>query len=318
MSVNKLPEEDLRDAIIYFIKERHVSIPKILEDVDISRSRLYDYLQGNGKISATSFANIIITIGVTSDEIIAHIFRANRSLIIPVLREQRLTGKDIVAPTKETVEVILETFEETDDINLLKELAIAINTMVPSKDQQRRLMDMIIPTINHVYRKRRFYTIIDATLYANILPFIDYAEAKRVAGILTEQIDGLAVIDVYGIEAVNKVMYSIQHIYGLIHINLVMLALENDDTTAAKESLERIRTYQISQPDYYFGMCRRVAEVIQLVLDEDYITAEKLYNQTLESVEFIMDNEFANSYRQILGKNFDSLIEPVQEYLDRQ
>ena len=42
MGKNRVPVEAIREAMIYFIKERNISVPVVLKTVDISRSRLYD------------------------------------------------------------------------------------------------------------------------------------------------------------------------------------------------------------------------------------------------------------------------------------
>lgn len=86
MGKNRVPVDAIRDAMIYFIKERNISVPVVLKTVDISRSRLYDYLQGNGKVSATTLVNLLMTIGVSFDELLLHIYRIILNCWIQQLR----------------------------------------------------------------------------------------------------------------------------------------------------------------------------------------------------------------------------------------
>jgi transcriptional regulator with XRE-family HTH domain len=109
----------LRDAVIYFIRERNVSVPTILEHVEISRSRLYDYLQGNGKVSATTLTNILMIIGVTADEVMLQIFLSHPETWDNTVVHISRTLKDGGEVNAQFVKDVLVDYKHTRNVDIL-------------------------------------------------------------------------------------------------------------------------------------------------------------------------------------------------------
>ncbi|GAK30197.1 hypothetical protein WOSG25_012940 [Weissella oryzae SG25] len=316
---NKIPATALRTAIIYFIKERHVSIPNILKNVNVSRSRLYDYLQGNGKISATTMANILLVIGISFDEIITHIYITQPELVPTIIKDLHLSSntKQPKKPVLSDVNNLLDQFKFSNDVSLLTELVISINYRVTDPDEHARLMQPILPVITKLFRKRRFFSNIDTLLYANVLFYQDYEEAKEIVAESYNYANSLSQLEDYGLNTVRSNLISAYHNYGLIALNLLMLAIHNDDTAEIKRIIAQIANFELIIPDFYFGVVRRSVEIIQLILDNDFVAAEATWHNLKESIAFVIDAKLTAPYYYLTKKNYVDFEKPITDYLDR-
>ena len=56
------------DALKYFFHEKNISVKEILTEANISRSRFYAYLNGEGDLAMTRLMSIVTALGVDFDE----------------------------------------------------------------------------------------------------------------------------------------------------------------------------------------------------------------------------------------------------------
>jgi transcriptional regulator with XRE-family HTH domain len=317
MGKNRIPVEALREAIIYFVKERKVSVPMILRNVDISRSRLYDYLQGNGKVSATTLANILLTIGVSFDELMLHVYMSFPETIDPTVKDLSLASesRSALAPDEDTVYRVLSVFEETNDVNLLVQLVRTINSRVTDQDDRALLIGSVYPTVEKLLRKRKFYTATDTLLFANVMTMAPYKTAKSVAADIRDHAREVGKLEGYGIPEVRATAPDEARNYALIHINLLNMALENKDVETINEVMSYFENYKLVTSDFYFGVARKMAEVAKLIINDDVAGAKKLWKQTRDSIRLIIDEEFIPTFQVLTKATYAEFARPVEDYL---
>jgi transcriptional regulator with XRE-family HTH domain len=317
MGKNRIPVEALREAIIYFVKERKVSVPMILRNVDISRSRLYDYLQGNGKVSATTLANILLTIGVSFDELLLHVYMTFPETIDPTIKDLSLASesRSALAPDEDTVYRVLSVFEETNDINLLVQLVRTINSRVTDDEDRELLIGSVYPTVEKLLRKRQFYTASDSLLFANIMLMAPYEEAKRVASEIRDNAKKVSQLEGYGIPEVRTTAPDEARNYALIHMNLLTMALREHDTETINEVITYFENYELVAADFYFGVARKMAEVTKLLINDDLASAKKLWKQVRDSIKLVIDEDFLPMFNFLTKNTFAEFSKPVDEYL---
>ncbi|TYC49114.1 hypothetical protein ESZ50_07660 [Weissella muntiaci] len=316
---NKIPADSLRAAIIYFIKERRISIPVVLDNVDISRSRLYDYLQGNGKISATTMANILTATGVSFNEILTHIYIDNPMLVsmatqnIQLSTETNSSGK----PTIADVDMTIRKFRSSNDINLLSELITTINYRVADVEERDQLIARIMPTVDQLFRKQKFFSNADTLLFSSLLPYEDYEKARQVADVTHQYVLELNKLERQGLMSARRGLPDAYHNYGLITIELLKLAMANDDSLEVHRLIKQIGNFEMLIADFYFSTLRKIANVMALILDNDFIDAERTWNTLVETIDFMIDPKLAGTYYYFTKMTFAEFSKPITEYLDR-
>lgn len=315
MGKNRVPVDAIRDAMIYFIKERNISVPVVLKTVDISRSRLYDYLQGNGKVSATTLVNLLMTIGVSFDELMLHIYMNNPELLDPAIKELGLDAHSVtMTPTEDTVYRTLSMYDETRDVRLLVNLVRAINSQVVDEVEKYRLIEMVRPTIVKLLSSREFYTANDMLMFANIIRHEPYNAAKLVVKQMSDQARRMASLEGFGLMELDNFSSAEVRNVALLHFQLLIMALENKDDETVRNTLMFVREYRLPALSTYFGFVKKMAQVVELSLADDDEAAEALWNQATESAKFLVDERFWPIYSFIARRSYSEFSIPVLSY----
>lgn len=315
MGKNRVPVEAIREAMIYFIKERNISVPVVLKTVDISRSRLYDYLQGNGKVSATTLVNLLVTIGVSFDELMLHVYMNHPELLDPAIKELGLDAHShTMTRTEDTVYRTLSMYDETRDVRLLVNLVRAINSQVADEVEKYRLIEMVRPTIIKLLAAREFYTANDLLMFANIIRHEPYNAAKMVVKQMSDQAQRMAKLEGYGLMELDNFSSAEVRNVALLHFQLLIMALENKDGDTVKKTLMFLRDYRLPALSTYFSFVKKMAEVVELALDEKNEEAEQLWHRALDAAQFMIDERFWPIYSFIARRSFEEFLVPVNSY----
>jgi len=315
MSKNRLPAEAIREAMIYFVKERKVSVPVILKHVDISRSRLYDYLQGNGKVSETTLMNILVTIGVSYDELMLHIYMTHPELLDGTIKELGLDMySDTMTPTEATVIKTLSIYSQTQDVRLLVNLVRAINAQVRDEIEKYRLIELARPTIIQLLSAREFFTANDMLMFANIIRHEPYHVAKLVVSQISEQHESMAKLTGYGLVELDNFAATEVRNTTLLHFQLLIMALENYDSATVVHTIDFLRDYRLPTESPYFGFVKKMVAVIELYLNDDNEAAMRLWQQAHEAAQFLVDEVIWSTYAFIARHSYEEFITPAYAY----
>ncbi|KAA8434244.1 helix-turn-helix domain-containing protein [Weissella sagaensis] len=315
MEKNRVPAEAVRNALIHFIKKRNISIPRILESVDISRSRLYDYLKGNGRVSATTFVNLLTTIDVSYDELLLHIYLTQPELIDDTIKELGLDLQSYTTtPNEDMVYQVLALFEETHNTRLLLNVVRAINSQVVDFGQRYRLVEIARPTIVKFLKKRELYSSTDMLLFANIIRHVPYDSVKKMVGEMTNQVEKIISLEGYGLVEMDHFAPAAVWNVGLLNFQMLLLALENGDTENVTLTMRYIEENKF--PDYgsYFIFVKKLSEVLKLTLNGQEEKARKLWEATVKALNFMVDDRFWPTFTYLSQRSYQEFIKPVIDY----
>lgn len=315
MEKNRVPAEAVRNALIHFIKKRNISIPRILESVDISRSRLYDYLKGNGRVSATTFVNLLTTIDVSYDELLLHIYLTQPELVDVTIKELGLDLHSYTkTPNEDMVYQVLALFEETHNTRLLLNVVRAINSQVIDLGQRYRLVEITRPTIVKFLKNRELYSSTDMLLFANIIRHVPYDTVKKMVGEMTGQVEEMVALEGYGLVEMDHFAPAAVWNVALLNFQMLLLALENGDTENVSTTMSYIKENRF--PDYgsYFTFVKKLTEVLKLTLDGQEDEAKKLWEATVKALNFMVDDRFWPTFTYLSQQTYQEFIKPVLDY----
>lgn len=315
MGKNRVPAEAVRNALIHFIKKRNISIPIILKSVDISRSRLYDYLKGNGRVSATTFVNLLSTIGVSYDEVLLHIYLEQPELVDSTVKELGLDPSSYTqTPNEDMVYRVLALFEETQDTRLLLYVVRAINAQVVDSGQRYRLVEIARPAIVKLLGHRDSYSSTDMLLFANIIRHEPYETVKTMVKKMSDQVQKIATLEGYGLVEMDNFLPAAVWNVGLLNFNMLLLALENGDEETVEGTLTFIKECELPDFGSYFTFVKKLAEVVRLTLDDQQEQAEELWHSTVNALKFMVDDRLWPSFTYLSQQSYREFIKPVVDY----
>ena len=315
MGKNRVPAEAVRNALIHFIKKRNISIPIILKSVDISRSRLYDYLKGNGRVSATTFVNLLSTIGVSYDEVLLHIYLEQPELVDSTVKELGLDPSSYTqTPNEDMVYRVLALFEETQDTRLLLYVVRAINAQVIDSGQRYRLVEIARPAIVKLLDHRDSYSSTDMLLFANIIRHEPYETVKTMVKKMSDQVQKIATLEGYGLVEMDNFLPAAVWNVGLLNFNMLLLALENGDEETVEGTLTFIKECELPDFGSYFTFVKKLAEVVRMTLDGQQEQAEELWHSTVNDLKFMVDDRLWPSFTYLSQQSYREFIKPVVDY----
>ena len=315
MGKNRVPAEAVRNALIHFIKKRNISIPIILKSVDISRSRLYDYLKGNGRVSATTFVNLLSTIGVSYDEVLLHIYLEQPELVDSTVKELGLDPSSYTqTPNEDMVYRVLALFEETQDTRLLLYVVRAINAQVIDSGQRYRLVEIARPAIVKLLDHRDSYSSTDMLLFANIIRHEPYETVKVMVKRMSDQVQKIATLEGYGLVEMDNFLPAAVWNVGLLNFQMLLLALENGDEETVEGTLTFIKECKLPDFGSYFTFVKKLSEVVRLTLDNQQEQAEELWHSTVNALKFMVDDRLWPSFTYLSQQSYREFIKPVIDY----
>jgi hypothetical protein len=312
MTENTLSSEMLRGSVIHLVNERAVSVPNMLKYVDISRSRLYDYLQGHGKVSATTLHNILLTMGVSPDELWLHAYLDNPELVKDAVAEEGQANKKIEL-NEVGIEMALRIWKKTHDSAYLVSL---IENIYATEDDalKDQLYRRIGKAVGQFFSTLNFFTENDYKLFAYLIDFTDYEDVKLITSRMRNHID--RVIEIAKLNNDDAIQDRAYANYGIQYIaysqfRFLMAAYRENDIQAVKEITWYLVDLPLPKLQWHQSFVKKIVQITQLAFTDDQEAARLLWNKVDDILNFMIPANDQLAYRAFLTCSYEEFISVV-------
>lgn len=301
-----MSSEMLRESVIYFIKERDISISNILKNVDISRSRLYDYLQGHGRVSATTFMNLLLIIGVTPDELWLRVYTEHPELVSEsVADRQKIDAIDLnVANIKAIISTLKKNYDAVFLIKLIENIHANLK-----QDEQQELLCLLAQPIANSLNALEFFAEADYKLFHYLVDYTSYEDVYHVTERMRRHIDRIMKVIENGGTIHERIYsnYGIQYI-AYSQVRFLMAAYRKHDLNAIKETTYYLTDLPIHKLDWHRSFMKKIIQIMQLAFSDDEEGAKLLWQKLDYTINFMLPLKEQCAYRSLLTNSYDDMI----------
>lgn len=284
--------DNIGAAIKFFLKQRNISIKQLVDETKISKSSLYDFLNGKHDLNATNFIKLLKHLDVNINIIIAKYEEAHEQRNIDVEYEKikQLSSDELITYLR--------------SLGVHKYVVVLSDFIVQSQYQDKLTdkLDLIQDVARElVFDKLDYYSVDEVNLFINLISI-----SQNFNYIYGVYLDIERLFSRKNFQSMYRSRSEMIQQLLMLRFNMIIISIKHNLMDCAQKIIDLAKQLIDDVEDMYSMLLLRLIDVIELIIkghDED---AEKLYDKLFSAMvyflppvgQFRFERLFLNSFEE--------------------
>lgn len=284
------------DALKYFFHEKNISVKEILTEANISRSRFYAYLNGEGDLSMTRLMSIVTALGVDFDEFLTYAM-----LLRPENEIAEVISGQFVSLTDSVTQAV-SLYQNSHRVGPILQVLHRINLTANAQEEEQYIQNMRA-TIQEIIGTTKYCEKNEIRIFLNTMLYLPYEQVKLRYNQIVNNLTKRQHFSTLSGDSQPFILDSLVE----LHYKMIIAALQVQQFAAADDIARHLLQVPSQEFSWHANALKKMTSIIVALRSNQIAQSKALYSQLTEAVYFMQHEQQWLRYEKIMQHNFNQL-----------